>query len=519
MPNWGSKNKGQQQAAASSSPTGTATGASQECPGCPPPVDPPGPGPGPTPPGPGPGPGPAPVDPPKPIPKIVRIEWLHGQDDEVLSGEGLHFVNLPVASKWVGASLAANKRRLGQKPGYKVWFDQPGSHSFKVKLLPAGGNASYTTTEKGRNGKFKADKAWHSHTTDADGTAVVKTGPQLTVAGGDKYSLEAHDDQAVIVKSSTIKTIRGVHVVQIKMQGLTAIAGSIADCIGEYARHHLKLVKLASVTMPHLHNVGTDTATLEANVATAWNGSQGKAKAPYALGVVFTDHLAVKNPNKTLNYPGQQVGPGKGPIALRIMGAGLTDPTVEERPLWRDIVPGEGWFISAWYTPNGGGAPIELHEPDVVPSQATGYSARVNVKVSHLPAGTGKITLTVNWVDRMRGGLSFGGSPTVLICTRAWWTDITAAEQNQTLVHELGHQFGMVPEGNGAELDAHADQYTDSGHVGSHCHHGVAAKANYGDSASNAASTCVIFGATNGKLKYCSLCAPQVRKVDLTPGW
>lgn len=514
MPNWGSANKSQQEDDASSAPQSAATGPTQAC-VCPRPTPPVNPPPQPVEP-------PKPVDPKQPTPVITRIEWLDGKDDEVLSGEGLHFVNLPPDAKWVGGKRAKNKRRLGHEPGYKVWFDQPGSHHFKVKLKPAGGNAHYTNEEVGRgNPRFKARVTWSSFTTDGDGTKVVKIGPDLTVAGGDKYSLEAHDDQAVIVNSGSIKTIRAVHVVQIKMTGLATVAPSISDCIGEYAKHHLRVVDLPSVNIAHQPNIGSDaeSATLKTNANAAWAGSHGKAKEPYALGIVFTDHLAVKNSNKTLTYRNRTVGPGTGPQNLRIMGAGLTDPTVNEHPLWRDIVPGESWFIAASYTPDGGTA-VALTEAQCVPSSATGYSARVNVTTSGLPAGTGTIRLTVNWVDRMRGGLSFTGTSLVAICTRAWWTDISAAEQNQTLTHELGHQFGMVPEGLTAEaLDAHADQYTASGHVGSHCHHGVAAKANYGDDASNTASDCVIFGATNGKLAFCPLCGPQVRKVDLTKGW
>ncbi|GAP36237.1 hypothetical protein ABXN37_13875 [Piscinibacter sakaiensis] len=508
---WGASDKGAQQNAVAETPNGSATGAPEECPGCPPPGPPPGPG-----------PVPPPIDPPVTTPVITRIEWLDGQEDEVLSGEGLHFVNLPVSSKWVKTKLAANKRRLGEKPGFKVWFDQPGSHHFRVKLVPQGGNAVYSTVEKGRNGhKFKADKGWHSYTTDGDGTKVVKTGPQLTVAGGDKYLLEAHDDQAVVVKSSLIKTIRALYVVRIKMSGLTAAASSISGCSGEYAKHHIRLVELPAVSITHQHNIGTtaDTNTLKANVQTAWEGS-GKPKAPYAIGLVFTDHLAVKNPNRPLTYTNVQVGPGKPALRARIMGAGLTSTAVEARALWRDLVPGESWFVSCSYQPNGGGAPVTIDPAQCTPSTASGYSDRVDIDVSGLPAGTGSVTLTVNWVDRMRAGISLGGSPTVLVCTRSWWTDETTAAQNEVLVHELGHHFGMVPEGTDPGLERHDKQYIDRGHVGSHCREGTAALvADFNAAGASDGASCVMFGSTNGHKAFCSLCAPQVRKVDLTAGW
>ena len=453
------------------------------------------------------------------VPKIVKVEWLDGSGSGVLAGEGLQFVNLPVDDKWVGGQLATNKRRLGHTPGYKVTFDQPGSHAFKVRLVPAGGNSAYTATEEGRNGNFKVHKEWVSGTTGDQGMQVVVAGPALTVAGGDSYQLEAQDDQATLVKSGSIKTLRALHGVQIKMTGLTATASSIADCMGELAKHHIRLIDLASVGMTRLHNVGTDTAALAANVQTAWNASQGKPKAPYALGMVFTDHLAVKNANKAVSKA-VTIGATPRSEVINIVGPGLTDPALSARSLWIDLVPGEGWFVSASYTPHGGTA-VPLAEAKLTPVAGGNPKDfdKVKVDLTGLPAGAGTITLTVNWVDRMRGGISLGGMPTVLVCTRAWWVDKSTAAQNQVLVHELGHQFGMVPVGSGSSLDAHSDQYTGGGHVGSHCHNGVPAATNYGSAAATAASACVIFGATNGKLAFCGNCAPQVKKADLSAGW
>lgn len=461
---------------------------------------------------------------PPPLPVIVKVEWLDGAGNAVLAGQGLQFVNLPVDDKWVSDKLAGNKRRLGDTPGYKVTFNLPGSHAFKVKLKPGGSNAVYSSTELARNAHFVAHTDWIAGSTDADGTKVIETGAALSCSGGDTYTLEGQDDHATLVASaSSIKTLRAVFVNPIKMTGLGATASSIADAIGEYAGHHLRLIELPSAAMTRVHNVGTDTAVLQAAVSTAWDGSQGKAQAPYALGAVFTDHLAVQNPHQTLSKSGVQVGPGKPAVVIPVVGAGLTNSAISFRSLWIDLVPGEDWFVSATYTPDGGAAAHDVTKarctPKPVSSSLASDCTSVTVDVSALPASTGTLTLTVNWVDRMRGGISLGGLPTVLICTRAWWRDKSAAAQNQVLVHELGHQFGMVPVGSGSSLDRHADQYTASGHVGSHCHHGVATAASYGTAASTTASNCVIFGATNGKLAYCSLCAPQVRKLDLASGW
>jgi hypothetical protein len=141
----------------------------------------------------------------------------------------------------------------------------------------------------------------------------------------------------------------------------------------------------------------------------------------------------------------------------------------------------------------------------------------VRIDVRELPAGRGVITLVVNWVDRMRAGLSFGGNA-VCVCSRAWWQDIREAEQNQVLVHEVGHQIGMVANSTGILPDKVSTHYDDAkGHVGDHCHQGIAAgQARYDSDADAAASRCVMYGQTNGRIAFCANCAPAVRKVDIS---
>jgi type VI secretion system secreted protein VgrG len=78
----------------------------------------------------------------------------------------------------------------------------------------------------------------------------------------------------------------------------------------------------------------------------------------------------------------------------------------------------------------------------------------------------------------------------------------------------MGHKVGMVPDGT--TLDATPNQYTGKGHVGSHCHTGLAVLATY---SGVDGSTCVMFGATNGLSAFCADCARAAKKVDLSAGW
>ena len=149
-----------------------------------------------------------------------------------------------------------------------------------------------------------------------------------------------------------------------------------------------------------------------------------------------------------------------------------------------------------------------------------GYCDSVDIDVSRLPAETGTIELKVNWVDRMRGGISFRGTNIVAICTKAWWQTKSETAQNQAIVHEVGHQLGMVANGSRILPDKTPNHYDNSkGHKGNHCHAGIpTGQARYDSKADKAASTCVMYGATNGKIAFCSECAKALKKVDLKNG-
>ena len=85
------------------------------------------------------------------------------------------------------------------------------------------------------------------------------------------------------------------------------------------------------------------------------------------------------------------------------------------------------------------------------------------------------------------------------------------------MIHELGHQFDMVPQGRAPPPTSRRRSTAGSGHVGSHCHNGISPPpASYSGATG---SICVMFGATNGVTTFCANCLPCVRKTDLTAGW
>ncbi len=98
---------------------------------------------------------------------------------------------------------------------------------------------------------------------------------------------------------------------------------------------------------------------------------------------------------------------------------------------------------------------------------------------------------------------------------------MSADEQEQVIVHEIGHKIQMTATGNGISPDKISTHYDNSkGHVGNHCYKGNPDNQERYDSTTDLDnSTCVMYGSTNGKIKFCSECQPAVRKVDLTAGW
>jgi len=455
--------------------------------------------------------------------RIVKVDWLDDTDNtgkakKLLGGKGLQFVNLPRDDKFVDGKIVKNRDRLSNLPRFRVEFDQPGSHTFKVKLIPGGGNAVYSEAEKARNANFTYDASERSFTTDKDGTKVVD-GMQFSVGGNDSYRLAAIDEQGNMSKSSELVTRRLMYYVKLRMKGLRTVADDPSPFQSEFEKHFIQFEQLPSASMEHIPNVGTDTGPLLAVAREAYKTSKGVLRGGHVIAVIYTDHLAVKNFSQSVIKSGVNVGPRRPVVVMPLAGPGLTNPAVQRRYLWKDIVPGEGWFVSATYSPDAGGSDVIIPETKCI-AQPAGSSActSVSIDVTGLPDGRGTITLVVDWVDRMRGGLSFGAGNAVCVCTRAWWLDISSPTQNQVLVHEIGHQVGMVANGTGRLPDRVSTHYDASkGHVGDHCHQGIPpGQARYDRPADLVAARCVMYGTTTANTAFCGNCASAVRKVDVS---
>ena len=452
---------------------------------------------------------------------ITSIAWLDGDKDKEVAS-ATQWVNLPHEAKWVDdANGVLNIDRLGQKPRYKVTFSKPGSHAFKVKAEPGDDNAEYTGPEEGRNAKFKWMKEEKSYTTDGDGTKVVESDFFTTCAGLDGFKLVAEDkENNPPVETGLLQTKRIVYVVVVKMKDMTTNA-DLGTLKSEYAKQGIEMVELPAVEIDRMANIGpAEEDTYKRKCKTAFDGSKGKDKMPYGVAVGFTEHLAVKNPNQVIELPGVQAGAGQAAVEIPVMARGLrSGDGMKSRKLWKDLVPGEGWFVSATFTPDSGGGAQNIAEAkcSALPGGASSCN-KVSVDVTDLPTATGTIKVTVNVVDRMRGGLSFPDGNLICICTKAWWQLQGADVQSSTAVHEMGHKVGMVADATGKLPDKVETHYKDKGHVGPHCFFDLGERDTYSGVSGN---KCVMFGAVGvgSPTAFCEKCTPAVRKMDLSAGW
>ncbi|CAM2011233.1 hypothetical protein [Acanthopleuribacter pedis] len=495
---------------------------------------------------------PAPAKEEKVEPKLISIDFLDGDDDTDVPQDRKQWVNLPRDAKWVDGTNIPNIDRLTEKPRVKVRFDEKGSHPFKVKYDPGGSNLIYTGGEQGRNPLFKYEETQKNYTTDGDGTKIIPTDWFINVCGMNVWRLEAEDDKGNKAQSHNLIGWRMIYLVEAVMTGVTAnAAASLATLTGEYAKHGIHIDVLPRVNMTHMENIGAnDSGTFISNTRTAYNGSQGPGKEPYTVVVGYTDHLAVRDDADQFVEPGVAAGPGTAKFTVQI-----TDGSGNDKFLWNNIVTGEDWYVSCTFLPDPPPPPpapvaphsgitgfllglIGMNNPPPAPPAPPAPVAvnipkadcvgkpkwavlpdalnAVEIDLSGLPAATGTLTLTVNTVNRMRAGLSFGGGNLICVCTKAWWQVSSEADQNQVMIHELGHKIYMVVDGSGKQPDAVATQYDGKGHVGSHCYFPLGVLPSYGGVGG---SGCVMFGATNGVSAFCVNCDPAVKKMDISDGW
>jgi hypothetical protein len=295
----------------------------------------------------------------------------------------------------------------------------------------------------------------------------------------------------------------------------------LSDITDEFQKYGIVLKKLPDINIDYMPNVDSpsEIASFRKNVLDVYAGSEGEAKKPYCITIAYTGYQAKKGDNQEMR-PFIITGGGLLSENIRMP---LVDDDDKKHFLWYGINPSEDWFVECYFIKNGGtiADKVKITKDKCTPVQIPGYPIErcdcMDIDVSGLPAENGKIYLTVNTLETFYGGLSFGNVAIVGISTKTWWESKSEPSINETIIHEIGHQLGMVA--NGTSVDKAQHHYTGKGHRGDHCHNGVCGSKSIYDSTDTLISTCVMFGANNRRRirsKFCSECAEAVKKMDLS---
>lgn len=452
--------------------------------------------------------------------KIVSIELLEG-DVEITADKVVQYVNIEHnKNEHVDGTNITHTDRLGRELRCKVRFDRAGVFLFKVKLIPGANNVVYSPAEKNRNPVFNYSKDEIEFTTDRNGEKIIEAGPLfVSSAGKDVFTLSATDVLGNEVRASAkIKTRRLLYYTEMKMRGLTLIKSDMNIFVNEYRKHGILFKAEPSLEVPHRPNID-DPQQFSNDVTTEYQKSTSVRKSPYCVCIVYTEQLAVKKPGLSFRYPNVEGGYGKK-IDILLHDMTMNLPYF----LWYNIDPAEDWFVKCHFMTKRGVIMNNIRIPKAqctiksTPGMVSGHYNLVEVDLSGVPPEKGTLVLTVNCVDRMRGGISMSALvPTAIVCTKSWWNPTPESQQNNIVVHEVGHRLGMVSDGSGKFPDKPACYY-DHSHIGRHCHKGIVGGLRDYKSM-GILSECVMFGETTDENTFCDDCAETVKKLDLSEGF
>lgn len=409
--------------------------------------------------------------------------------------------------------------------------------AFKVKIEPDGGDATYTDDEKNRNPGFRLEVSTPGHNAGTKKGKLLKC-LKLPAAGGNTYKIKALYRKKEVSGSVTVESRRRLYFQVMAMQGVTApdLTNLVDTFWGEADKLYIDLKQIGGTAQ--VPKIG------------AMNGTKGndfidsckpaytlKKYYPQAFAVCFIEHyaniathplrttLSMTLPRKlsTVSFDGititltlpqgmmfwydldedddanhEWAGDGAELMLVDAAGAEIKDISdeIDDYEIFRDGT------AAATYGGNYNAIRLKLAPDAVTRNYFTAKS--VNIRV----------VWNVKVVDFFVNGVSYNDTNLVAVASRAEWEDRTVAGMEQTIIHEVGHKIGMVPKGTGAALTPHAKQYTQRTHTGSHCGQG----ATWNGTSWSGSPICVMFGSNWASRlgKFCPLCSPLARKLDLS---
>ncbi len=452
------------------------------------------------------------------VPHIKKVELLDDNNNAISRSEIINYVNLPDKSIFIDNDKIKGHFQLNGRIKCKISFNKKGVFDFNVALKNIELKSSYDSNELNRNSKYKFSKENESkhYKTDSDGTKIISLKDfYLGQGGGNLFKFKAwtSNENNYVLSDCSIRTWRRLYYVEIKMATLSSMANSLSTAIREYEKQYIELIKIGTETVPYRENIDiTDSASFKNDVSIQCNKAEYTKYSPYVVNITYTGHLAVKEnrefrtliPINSLSYIEYEL---------------KTASDESSKPLWMNIDT-DSWFNDCALRING--TIYRIPESKIIPLEIKpNYYSKIKIDISDLPIqfpATAELLLDVKIINRMRAGLSFGGTHTVALCTKAYWNTFGELNQNQVLIHELGHQVGMVPNGSIKSKLNKGTYYYAHTHVGDHCYKGCSSTEALKSSSAIRKSECVMFGATNNKSSFCTDCGRNVKRADLSGG-
>ena len=444
-----------------------------------------------------------------------------------------------------GSKFVSGKHQLGNKVWCKVKFRTSGTFTFDV-FIENDRATAYTTTEVPNN-KFAHLKSGtpprnmnflykeiHRFTREAkaeNNNEVIISGNDLFLsqAGGNTYTIKAKSTTAGHGKVSCTTKIfskRMLFYSEVKMDESSPTAEYIK--VEElYKSHHLvlayagKRILTPAESSDYVKNIDTkDTVQLQ--------GFRNLVKMdsvldPYHLWCVYVGSIASKKGAKkecettnTIYINSENEGEITDGLTY------ITFANLDSIPLslWYNIDNDQNyWFKECTYTTRDSTIKknIGIDRCQVLRPTKGGCST-VQINLNGLPTNIATVNMTAMTINSFTGGFAILNSNHIAIATRSFWDNKTPQSQNNILIHEIGHMIGMVPDDTDDNLDIGSNYYTGRGHLGPHCHAGVdhSLTADY-TTTNDITATCIMYGKIGAERNtFCSSCANQVKKLDLT---
>jgi len=201
--------------------------------------------------------------------------------------------------------------------------------------------------------------------------------------------------------------------------------------------------------------------------------------------------------------------------------------------LWKNMGDGRSWLHAARFVPSYGfGDPIEYNQTHFTESiDAQSGDTLVEMDIDQHIFGVldarrradpllrevpdnapGTLQLAVNIINAEWAGFKFQ-QDILAIATKLSSTNRTREEIVSTILHEMGHILGLVP--NGEDLDRSPMWYDNRGHRGNHCSYGVRQPGSrtLPDSMIGVNGDCIMFGGGSAN-SFCRHCEAAIRKVN-----